>query len=75
MEKRKVSEDSSKSASTMAKRGSRVMAAVAAFNGKSKEQPREAVATKINVIAIENAFENLLVRVPILISQQSLTPD
>lgn len=65
VEKRKVSEDSSKSASTMAKRGSRVMAAVAAFNGKSKEQPREGVATKVNVIAIENAFENLLVRVPI----------
>lgn len=59
---RKVSDDSSNSASTMAKHGSRVMAVVAAFNGKSKEPPKAAVATKIDVHAIDNAFENLLVR-------------
>lgn len=63
VENRKVSDDSSSSASTMAKRGSRVMAVVAAFNGKSKEPPKEAVVTKIDVHAIDNAFENLLVSI------------
>lgn len=62
VEKRKFSDESSNSASTMAKRGSRVMAAVAAFNGKSKEPPKEAVASKVDVVSIDNAFENLLVR-------------
>lgn len=61
LKSRKVSDDSSNSTSTMAKRGSRVMAVVAAFNGKSKEPPKEAVAAKVDVLAIENAFENLLV--------------
>lgn len=60
---RKVSDESSNSASTMTKRGSRVMAVVAAFNGKSKEPPKEAVATKVDVIAIDDAFENLLVSI------------
>ena len=61
-ENRKVSDDSSKSALTMANRGSRVMAAVAAFNGKSKEPAKEIVETKLDVKAIETAFECLLVR-------------
>lgn len=63
VENRKVSDESSNSASIIAKRGSRVMAVVAAFNGKSKEPPKEAVATKIDVHAIDNAFENLLVSI------------
>lgn len=58
----KVSDDSSKSTISMAKGGSRVKAVVAAFNGKSKEPVKEIVETKVDVNAIENAFESLLVR-------------
>lgn len=60
VENRKSRDDSSTSASTLAKRGSRVMAVVAALNGKSKEPTKEVVATKIDIVAIESAFENLL---------------
>ncbi len=64
-ESRNGSHESSSSSVTVAKRGSRVMAAVAAFNGKAKEsareQARELPMTPVNVEAIENAFESLLV--------------
>ena len=50
---------------TIGKRGSRVMAAVAAFNGKSKELPKEptneSVSERLDSEAIESAFESLLV--------------
>ena len=50
-----------------AQRGSRVMAAVAAFDGKSREPTqgphREAQKVELNVKAIENAFESLLVSI------------
>lgn len=63
---RKVSDDSSKAALTLAKRGSRVMAAVAAFNGKAKIQvqapAKEIPATPVDFKDIEDAFESLLVR-------------
>jgi hypothetical protein len=49
----------------MLKGGSRVMAAVAAFNGKSKELPKEPTQgspnLKLGANAIEAAFESLLV--------------
>ena len=61
-ENRKVSDNSSNSGMTIAKRGSRVMAVVAAFNGKSKEPHKDVAETKMDVKAIENAFESLLVR-------------
>lgn len=64
-ENRKVSNGSSKSVITMGKRGSRVMAVVAAFNGKTKEPAKEPVkelpVIPIDVKGIENAFESLLV--------------
>ena len=51
---------------TMNRRGSRVMAAVAAFNGKSKEIPKEPIKQNaplpLDPRAIENAFETLLVQ-------------
>lgn len=60
-----ISEDCSKPGFTTNKRGSRVMAAVAVFNGKSREPPHEPVKetheTRLDVKAIENAFETLLV--------------
>lgn len=63
---RQVSDDSSKSALTMGKRGSRVMAAVAAFNGKAKPSvktpAKETLDNTVDAKSIENAFENLLVR-------------
>lgn len=50
---------------TVTKRGSRVMAAVAAFNGKSKEPPKEAIkqptAQVLDPKEVEKAFETLLV--------------
>lgn len=64
-EHRKVSSDSSKFIATVGKRGSRVMAVVAAFNGKAKEsvkeQERETPNIPVDVKGIENAFESLLV--------------
>ena len=64
-EQRKVSNDSTKAFATAGKRGSRVMAVVAAFNGKAKgsvrEQERETPNIPVDVKAIENAFESLLV--------------
>ena len=60
---RKVSDESS--SSNPAIRGSRVMAAVAAFNGKSKEMPKQPTqdppASELDANAIETAFESLLV--------------
>jgi hypothetical protein len=65
LEHKNISEDCSKPGVTMNKRGSRVMAAVAAFNGKSREPPQEPIKEiqeiKLDVKAIENAFESLLV--------------
>lgn len=61
---RKVSDGSSNSGLTMAKRGSRVMAVVAALNGKSKEAAKETTDPKLDLKDIDNAFESLLVRVP-----------
>ena len=62
-----TSEDRSTSGVRMNKRGSRVMAAVAAFNGKSgvptQEPTQEVQEVKLDVKAIENAFESLLVRI------------
>lgn len=60
-ERRKVS-DSSSNSGIAAKRGSRVMAVVAAFNGKSKESGKENAEGKVDPKEIENAFESLLVR-------------
>lgn len=60
-ERRKVS-DSSSTSNIAAKRGSRVMAVVAAFNGKSKESSKENAESKADPKQIEIAFENLLVR-------------
>lgn len=60
-ERRKVS-DSSSNSGIAAKRGSRVMAVVAAFNGRSKESGKENAETKVDPKEIEIAFENLLVR-------------
>lgn len=64
-EHRKVSSESSKAYATTGKRGSRVMAVVAAFNGKTKgsvkEQERETPNIPLDVKAIESAFESLLV--------------
>lgn len=64
-EHRKVSSESSKFTATTEKRGSRVMAVVAAFNGKAKgsvnEQERETANIPLDVKAIESAFESLLV--------------
>ena len=50
---------------TVSKRGSRVMAAVAAFNGKSKGLPKDAIqqpsAQVLDPYEVERAFETLLV--------------
>lgn len=48
----------------VAKRGSRVMAAVAAWNGKSKEPLPEQKEVKEEPVNVESAFEKMLVRVP-----------
>lgn len=64
-EHRKVSSDSANSAATVGKRGSRVMAVVAALNGRAKESAREHARdvpnTPVDVKAIERDFESLLV--------------
>lgn len=65
-ETRKVSSDSAKFTGTTGKRGSRVMAVVAAFNGKAKgssagEPEKETPNIPVDVKAIETAFESLLV--------------
>ena len=57
-EVRRVSSELFNNGVTMAKRGVKVMAAVAAFNAKSKEQEKE---VKIDVKVIDSAFEALLV--------------
>lgn len=63
---RKDSDDSRNPAFTMGKRGSRVMAAVAALNGKAKQPTnalvKDTIDTPVDVKSIENAFESLLVR-------------
>lgn len=65
LESRKVSNDSAGSDLPMPKSGSRVMAAVAAFNGKAKELPKdppnETAIFQLDPKAIESAFESLLV--------------
>ena len=62
---RKVSNDSAGSGLPMPKSGSRVMAAVAAFNGKAKElpkdPPKETETVQLDPKSIELAFESLLV--------------
>lgn len=64
-EHRKDSHDSSRTGLPTSKRGSRVMAAVAAFNGKTKglpEKPSQHVPEPgLDPQAIESAFESLLV--------------
>ena len=65
VENRKVSNDSAGSNLPMPKHGSRVMAAVAAFNGKAKELPKappsDTEIVQLDPKAIESAFESLLV--------------
>lgn len=54
------------SASTHNKRGSRVMAAVAALNGKSKQRPEDEILPEpspLDVKNIDSAFESLLVSI------------
>lgn len=59
---RKSVEEPPKSGMIMAKRGSRVAAAVAVFDGKSKELNKDPkVEPKMDIKAIDNAFEALLV--------------
>ena len=53
--------ESSKTDVAKTKRGSRVMAAVAAWNGKSKEKVAETNYADLVTETIESAFENLLV--------------
>lgn len=63
VEQRKISDSSSGPALTVGKRGSRVMAAVAAFNGRTKELPKEPESVpspELDPQAIESAFETLL---------------
>ena len=64
MNRRKVSDDMPNSEKTMAKRGSRVMAAVAAFNGHTKELPKEPAegfpSAELDPRVVETAFESLL---------------
>lgn len=60
-EGRKVSSELIKDGITLAKRGVRVMAAVAALNGKVKEQEKE---VKVDTKLIDSAFEALLVSTP-----------
>ena len=60
-EHRKVSSDSSETPITMSKRGSRVKAAIAAWNGQEKAIYNETRSIEMNAEAIESAFEDLLV--------------
>lgn len=63
---RKASNGSSEMALTVGKRGSRVMAVVAAFNSKAKEHVQGPMKQTPDAVpdakAIENAFESLLVK-------------
>ena len=65
VENRKVSNDSAGSNLPMPQHGSRVMAAVAAFNGKAKELPKappgDTEIVQLDPKTIESAFESLLV--------------
>ncbi len=65
VEGRKVSNDSADSELPVPKSGSRVMAAVAAFNSRAKELPKEPPKDTENIRldpkTIESAFESLLV--------------
>ena len=58
---RKVSNNSSQADITMVKRGSRVMAAVAALNGKMIEPEKEVKQVKTDSDTINSAFEAVLV--------------
>ena len=58
--------ESSKLDIAKTKRGSRVMAAVAAWNGKSKEKVAETSYADPDTETIESAFENLLVGYPLI---------
>ena len=72
---RKVSNDSSDYGLTMAKRGSRVQAAVAALNGKAKEPEGEVKAqVPSDPRAFDNAFEAVLVSTSSSVQTISLTP-
>ena len=66
VEQTTTSEATSNIGGNINQRGSRVMAAVAAFDGQSREfihgPNREAHEIKLDTKAIENAFESLLVR-------------
>ena len=63
MARRKINSESGNPVSNTAKRGSRVMAAVAALNGKSREPVHEPLqCCELDANAIETAFESLLVR-------------
>ena len=58
---RKVSENSAPSGLTVAKNGSRVMAAVAAFNDRSRESKTELSRVKLDIKDLDREFESLLV--------------
>ncbi|KAK4694461.1 hypothetical protein P7C71_g3127, partial [Lecanoromycetidae sp. Uapishka_2] len=64
LENRDVNDEGSNSGLTTSKRGSRVMAAVAVFNGKAKESTKEPAKEIANPVIdpkeIETAFESLL---------------
>ena len=60
-EHRKVSSDSSEAPITMSKRGTRVKAAIAAWNGQEKTIHNEIQNIEMNTEAIDSAFEDLLV--------------
>ena len=60
-ENRKVSEDSAPVSLKVAKSGSRVMAAVAAFDGKSRESEKESSRTKPDIKNLDKEFESVLV--------------
>ena len=66
----KAAEDKgSKPEANKAKCGSRVMAAVVAWNGKTKDsvlEEKEVKEVKVDTPAIESAFENLLVLLPVI---------
>ena len=60
---RRVSNNSSQADITMVKRGSRVMAAVAALNGKIVELEKEVKQVKVDSDTINSAFEAVLVSI------------
>lgn len=62
IEDHKLVDEPPKSSLIMAKRGSRVAAAVAVFDGKSKESEKDSrMEPKMDIKAIDSAFEALLV--------------